>query len=110
MEQITEQASRAIVNKTDLTLGDADNQLLLLGLSFIPTPRPSVSTLENEWTELNQHLRRVEWENVFSTEQISDDSSSPSYSDRTEEEQIPSKLQFTKHNRPPNDQLDEETI
>ena len=100
---------RVIVNNTDLTLDDAD-QLLPLGLSFIPTPRPSVSTLENEWTELNQHLRRVEWENVLSTEQTSDDSSSNSNSDRIEDEQIPSKLQFTKHNRPSSDQLDEATI
>ena len=111
LEQMRQQASKVIVNTTDLTLDDADKQLLLLGLSFIPTPKSSTSELENEWTELNQHIRRVEWDNVFSDKNtnIDEDSHIGDIIDEEEGERIPSKLQFVKHNRPASDQIDEET-
>ena len=74
--------------------------MLLLGLSFIPTPKFSDTDLEKEWTELNQHIRRIEWENVYKD---ADQDSNP------DEENIPPKLKFLKHNRPLPACIDEET-
>ena len=67
--------------------------------------------MENEWTELNQHIRRVEWEHVFSDNMSSADEtvSTKNLTNTHEDEQIPSKLRFVKHNRPTNEQIDEET-
>ena len=109
LDELQQQASRVIVNKSDLVLSESDNELLLLGLSFILTPRPSASELEQEWTELNQHIRRVEWEHIFKTSELDEDGSSEDSCDDDEADNIPAKLQFVKHNRPNTDQIDEET-
>ena len=108
LEEIRQRASKVIVNKSDLLLTDADNQLLLLGLSFIPTPRPSSSGLEKEWTELNQHIRRVEWAHVFESTNSDEEISSESVHE-DQQDDVPAKLQFFKQNRPNSEQIDEET-
>ena len=100
LDAMRKKAEDVIVNKTDLVLDDSDKRVLLLGLSFIPTPKFSDTDLEKEWTELNQHIRRIEWENVYKD---ADQDSNP------DEESIPPKLKFLKHNRPLPACIDEET-
>ena len=111
LDELHQQASKVIVNKTDLVLNDADERLLLLGLSFIPTPKPTVSGMENEWAELNQHIRRVEWDHVCSDNVTSSSEtiSTENITSTHEEEKIPAKLRFIKHNRPANEKINEET-
>ena len=60
---------------------------------------------------MNQHIRRVEWDNVFSDNNANADEGNPVIEDIPDEDddQIPSKLHFVKHNRPSTDQIDEET-
>ena len=113
LDEIHLRASRVIVNKTDLVLNDADERLLLLGLSFIPTPKPTVSGMENEWAELNQHIRRVEWDYVCSDDVTNSSETIPleniTSNSTHEDEKIPAKLRFVKHNRPANEKINEET-
>ena len=108
LEAMRQRAYKVIVNKTELVLDDADKKLLLLGLSFIPTLKFSNSELESVWTELNQHIRRIEWDSVFSNpnKDNNDELLDP---DEHRENGIPSRLRFVKHSRPFPAQIDEET-
>ena len=90
-------AKDAILNKSNVNLEDRHKVLLYKGLNFVPTPKWNEPTKNQEWLNLERHLRSCEWSSVFQEE-----SNNPSY-------QVPEKLKIPKFNRPEPKLVEEKT-
>nr|CAB3263300.1 uncharacterized protein LOC108950347 [Phallusia mammillata] len=96
-ENIVQQASQVILNKSAFNLDDNDKILLMKGPNFVATPNWATAVETNEWLNTQAHIRRVEWAHVFENSEA-------------EYVALPRKLTVPRHSRPDKSQLDDVTI
>ena len=89
---IIEEANSTVVNKSNIVLNNDHKVLLSHGLNFVPTPKWNNNLKDNEWLRLMQHIRTVEWQNVFNN--------NDNKTTLKQQINLPTKLKIQKHNRP----------
>ena len=91
-------ATETILNKSDLNLELRHKVLLYKGLNFVTTPKWCESTKNQEWLNLQRHIRSCEWSSVFRDDESNNSDNFVRF---------PEKLKITKFNRPEPDLVEE---
>ena len=90
-----------IFNKSTIPPSDDDKLFLIQSLNFAPTFSWNSKTETTGWLNLQSHIRKVEWNNVFSNEN--------NENKNQEWHNLPTKLEVPKMSRPDLDLIDDKT-